>query len=59
MHPALRYDLMQTRQHDMLQSAARQRLAAQARTARLPRRDRTATAPRRRVLHLVWRLLPS
>jgi len=59
MHPALQYDMMQARQHDLLRSAARQRAAAQARTARLPRRDRTAVAPRRRVLRLVWRLLPS
>ena len=27
MHPALQYDLMQARQHDLLQSAARQRVA--------------------------------
>jgi len=51
--------MMQARQHDLLRSAARQRAAAQARTARLPRRDRTAAASPRRVLHLVWRLLPS
>lgn len=59
MHPALQYDLMQARQHDLLQSAARQRLAGQARTARRPWRDRAAAAPRRRALHLVSRLLPS
>jgi hypothetical protein len=59
MHPALQYDMMQARQHDLMRSAARQRVAAQARTARLPRRDRTAAAPRRRMLPLVWRLLPS
>lgn len=59
MHPALHYDLMQARQHDLLRSAAQERAAAQARTAGLPRRDRTAAAPRRRVLRLAWRLLPS
>jgi hypothetical protein len=59
MHPAFQYELMQARQHDLLRSAAQQRLAAQARTARRERRDHTAAAPRRRVLHLVWRLLPS
>jgi len=58
MHPALQYDMMQARQHDLQRSATRQRAAAQAKTARLPRRDRTA-APRRRMLPLVWRLLPS
>jgi hypothetical protein len=56
MHPAMHYDLMQARRHDMLRSAAQQQLAAQAKTAR---RDRTATTPRRRVLRLVWRLLPA
>ena len=59
MHPALQYDMMQARQHDLQRSAAQHRAAAQARTARPPRRDRTAAAPQRRVLHLVWRLLPS
>lgn len=59
MHPALQYDLMQARQHDLLQSAARQRVAARARTARRPGREGTEAAPRRRALHLVWRLLPS
>ncbi len=57
MHPALQYDLMQARQHDLLPSAAQQRLAAQARTTRLARRDHTAAAPRRRVLRPAWRLL--
>jgi hypothetical protein len=59
MHPALQYDLMQANQHDLQRSAARRHGAAQARAAGPPRRDRTATAPRRRALHLVWRLLPS
>ncbi len=64
MHPALQHDLMQARQHDLLRSAAQQRLAAQTRaaqvkTARLARRDDAAGGPRRRVLQLVWRLLPS
>jgi hypothetical protein len=59
MHPALHYHLMQARQRDLLQSAARQRLAAQAKTARRTRRNDTAAAPRRRVLRLVSRLLPA
>jgi hypothetical protein len=61
MHPApaLQYDMMQAKRHDLMESAARQRRAAEARTARLPRRDHTTAAPRRGVLHLVWRLLPS
>jgi len=59
MHPALQYDMVQARQHELLRSAARQRLAADARTARQPRQDRAAATPRRRVLHLVLRLLPS
>ena len=59
MHRALHYDLMQARQHDLLRSAAQGRAAAQARTAGLLRRDCTAAAPRRRVLRLAWRLLPS
>jgi hypothetical protein len=59
MHPALQYDMMQVKRQDLMQSAARQRIAAEARTAGSPRRDHTAAAPRRRVLHLVWRLLPS
>lgn len=59
MHPALEYDLMQARQHDTMRSAAQQRLAAQARAARLARRDQTAAAPRRRMLRRVWRLLPA
>lgn len=64
MHPALQYDLMQARQHDLLRSAAQQRLAmqtraAQVKTARLARRDDTAGGTRRRVLQLIWRLLPS
>ena len=57
MHPAVQYDLMQARQRELLGSATRQRVAARARAARLPRRGR-ATAPRRRV-PLVWRLLPA
>jgi hypothetical protein len=59
MHPVLEHDLMQARQHDTMRSAARQRLAAQAATARLARRDQAAAAPRRRVLRRVWRLLPA
>jgi hypothetical protein len=59
MHPALQYELMQARQHDQLRSAARQRLAAQARAASRTRGDGAAVAPRHRVLRLVWRLLPA
>jgi hypothetical protein len=59
MHPALQYDLMQARQHDMQQSAARQRRGAQAKAAHRPARDRTAAVPRQRVLRLVRRLLPA
>jgi hypothetical protein len=59
MHPALQYELMQARQHDLLRSAARQRLAAQAQAARRARDNGVAVAPRRRVLRLVWRLLPA
>lgn len=59
MHPTIEHNLMQARQHDTLRSAARQRLAAQARTARRERHDCTAAAPRRGARRLVWRLLPS
>jgi hypothetical protein len=61
MNPAIQYELMQAKQHDIARSAARRHVVAEARAARQPRRDRTATAtaPRRRALHLVWRLLPS
>ena len=59
MHPALQYGLMQARQHDLVRSAAQQHVAAQVRTARLSRPDRTPAPSRRRVLHLVSRLLPS
>jgi hypothetical protein len=64
MHPALQYDLMQARQHDLLRSAAQRRLAGQARarhikTARLTRRDHVAVAPWRRVRQLASHLLAS
>jgi hypothetical protein len=59
MHPAIQYELMQARQHDLMRSAARQRLAAQAQAARRARDSGAAVAPRRRVLRLVWRLLPA
>ena len=58
MNPSLQYDLMKTRQNDLLRSAARQRVAAEARTCRQPRperTERTAVASWR----LVRRLLPS
>jgi hypothetical protein len=64
MHPAIHYDVMQARQHDLMHSAAQHRLAAQAKaakaqTARRTRRDDVATAPGRRVRRLIWRLLPA
>jgi hypothetical protein len=59
MHPTLQYDVMQAIRRDQLRSTARQRAAMQARAARLPRDDRTPASPRRRLPHLVWRLLPS
>lgn len=59
MHPVIQHNLMQARQHDKLRSAARQRLAAQARAARQARDDGAAATPRRRVLRLVWRSLPA
>jgi hypothetical protein len=59
MHPSVQYDLMQARQQDLQRSVAQQRVAAQAKAARRPRRDRKAEAPRRRLPRLVWRLLPS
>jgi hypothetical protein len=61
MHPAIQYELMQARHHDLMRSAARDRLAAQAKAARVQaaRRDNGTVAPRRRVLRLVWRLLPA
>lgn len=58
MHPEIQYDLMLARQQDQLRSAARHRLAAQAQAARRARDNGAAAAPRRRVLRLVWRLLP-
>jgi hypothetical protein len=64
MHPAIHYDVMQARRHDLMRSAAQHRLAAQAKaatgqTARRTRRDDTVAAPERRVLRRIWRLLPA
>jgi hypothetical protein len=59
MHPALHHDLMQTRHHDLVRAAEQRRLAAQAVTSRRASRDDTAVAPPRRMLRLVWRLLPA
>jgi len=64
MHPAIHYEVMQARQHDLMNSAAQHRLAAQAKaatapTARRRRRDDVATAPGRCVRRLIWRLLPA
>lgn len=59
MNSALHYELMQARHHDLMKSAARDRLAAQAKAARVAaRRDNGTVAPRRRVLQRMWRLLP-
>jgi hypothetical protein len=58
MYPDPSYH-MQARQQDRLRSAAQDRQAAQAKAARPARRDQHGTVPRRRVLRLVWRLLPS
>lgn len=64
MHPAIHYDVMQARRHDLMRSAAQHRLAAQAKAAkaqaaRRTRGDDVMAAPRRRVLQLIWRLLPA
>ena len=61
MNSALHYEMMKARHHDLMKSAARDRLAAQAKAARVQaaRRDNGTVAPRRRVLRLVWRLLPA
>jgi hypothetical protein len=61
MNSALHYELMQARHHDLMKSAAQDRLAAQAKAARVQaaRRGNGTVAPRRRVLQLVWRLLPA
>jgi hypothetical protein len=60
MNSALHYELMQARHHDLMKSAAQDRLAAQAKAARVQaaRSANGTVAPRRRVLQLVWRLLP-
>ena len=59
MNPSVQYDLMQTCHRDRMRAVDQQRLAAQAGTARKPRRNGAAAAPRRRVLRAVLRLLPS
>lgn len=64
MHPAIHYDVMQARQDDLMRSAARHRLAAQAKAAKAQtacrtRGDDVAAAPERRVRRLIWRLLPA
>jgi len=58
MHPSLQYDLMQSQQRDRSRATDQRRLAAQAGTARRPRRHGATAAPRR-VQRLVWRLLPG
>jgi len=64
MHPAIHYDVIQARRHDLMRSAAQDRLAAQvkaakAQTAPRTRRGDTVAAPGRRVLQRIWRLLPA
>jgi len=64
MHPAIHCDAMQARRHDLMRSAAQDRLAAQvkaakAQTARRARREDTVAALGRRVLQRMWRLLPA
>ena len=64
MHPAINCDATQARRHDLMRSAAQDRLAAQvkaatAQTARQARREGTVAAPGRRVLQRIWRLLPA
>ena len=64
MHPAFHTDMAHARQHDLMRSAAQQRLAAQVKAAhvqeaRRARQADAAAAPRRRVLQLIWRLLPA
>jgi len=63
MHPAINCDATQARRHDLMRSAAQDRLAAQAKaakaqTARRARRDDVVAARGRRVLRRIWRLLP-
>ena len=63
MRPGIHYDATQARHHDLMGSAAQDRLAAQAKgakaqTARRARRDDVVAAPGRRVLQRIWRLLP-
>jgi len=61
MHPAIHYDVMQARHHDLMRSAAQQRFAAQAKAAKAQtaRRDDVVAAPGRRVLQRIRRLLPA
>ena len=63
MRPGIHYDATQARNHDLMGSAAQDRLAAQAKaakaqTARRARRDDVVAARGRRVLRRIWRLLP-
>jgi hypothetical protein len=64
MHPAIHHYAMQARHHDLMRSAAQDRLAAhvkaaKAQTARRARRDDVVAAPGRRVLQRIRRLLPA
>jgi len=59
MNPSLQYDLMQTCQRDRVRAIDQRRLAVQAGTARKARRHGATVASQRRVLRVVWRLLPG
>ena len=63
MRPGIHYDATKARHHDLMGSAAQDRLAAhvkaaKAQTARRARRDDVVAARGRRVLRRIWRLLP-
>jgi hypothetical protein len=63
MHPAIHRYVMQARRHDLMRSAAQDRLAthakaAKAQTTHRARGDGVVAAPGRRVLQRIWRLLP-
>ena len=64
MHPAIHCYVTRARRHDLLRSAAQDRLAAQvkaakAQTARRTPGEDTVAAPGWRVLQRIWRLLPA
>jgi hypothetical protein len=62
MYPALNYEMMQARHHDMMRSAAQHRRAAEAKgaKARTPRAAAGSTRPARwGMLQRIWHLLPA